>query len=62
MSSKKYANCENCSYYQYDEYCDYYVCMMSLDQDEMERFIKGTFYDCPYFSLDDEYKIVRRQM
>lgn len=62
MSSKKSVSCENCSYYQYDEYCDYYVCMMNLDQDEMEKFISGTFDNCPYFSLDDEYKIVRKQM
>lgn len=55
-------NCEYCSNYEYDEDYDYYVCTMNLDEDEMARFITNTFDHCPYFSMNDEYKIVRKQM
>lgn len=55
-------NCDYCLYYNYDEYFNYYICEMNLDEDEMARFIKGNFNSCPYFQIDDEYKIVRKQM
>lgn len=32
------------------------------DEDEMYRFLSDTFYQCPYYQLDDEYRIVRKQM
>ncbi len=54
-------NCENCCHYIYDEEMDCYTCLMNLDQDEMARFIQGAFDDCPYFRLDDEYGLVRKQ-
>ena len=58
----KKANCECCANYVYDEEYGYYVCEMDLDEDEMLRFLKGTFGNCPYFQYQDEYRIVRRQM
>ena len=61
MSAQKVTNCENCRNYVYDDECDCYVCMVNLDEDEMYRFISGTNYSCPYFDLDDEYAIVRKQ-
>ncbi len=54
-------NCEMCQYYVYDEDYDMYVCEINLDEDEMERFLKGSNYACPYFVLYDEYKMVRKQ-
>ena len=39
-----------------------YICDMDLDEDEMVRFLSASFDNCPYFQLDDEYRIVRRQM
>ena len=54
-------NCEECAYYMYDEEYDYYVCEVNLDEDEMSRFISGTFHDCPYFTNGDEYRIARKQ-
>lgn len=60
MSGK--SNCENCSNYIYDEDYECYVCDMSLDEDEMVKFLSDTFSECPYFRMDDEYRIVRRQM
>ena len=54
--------CETCRNYVYDEDYEYYVCDMDLDEDEMYRFLSYTFYQCPYYQLDDEYRIVRKQM
>jgi len=34
----------------------------NLDEDEMYRFLSGNCGDCPYFSQDDEYRVVRHQM
>ena len=48
--------------YFYDEECGYYVCLVNLDEDEMEKFMSSSFYNCPYYQLYDEYKIVKKQM
>lgn len=63
MATKKMAptNCEQCRHYVYNYEEDYYECMINLDEDEYARFLQGTNYSCPYFDLDDEYKIVRKQ-
>lgn len=53
--------CELCAHYMYDEVYDCYVCEINLDEDEMESFLKGSDFDCHYFSAYDEYKIVRKQ-
>ena len=37
------------------------MCMVQLDEDEMEGFLRFTVRDCPYFQLDDEYAVVRKQ-
>lgn len=58
----KISNCEQCANYVYDEDYECYTCMVSLDEDEMVRFLSDSFRDCPYFQLDDEYRIVRKQM
>ncbi len=57
----KETNCETCTNYVYDEEQDYYVCLVNLDEDEMYRFVSGTNFSCPYYSIDDEYAIVRKQ-
>ena len=33
----------------------------NLDEDEMERFLRGGADECAYFRLDDEYGVVRKQ-
>ncbi len=55
-------NCESCSNFIYDEEYDYYVCGANLDEDEMEHFLRKTVRNCPYYSYQDEYKIVRKQI
>lgn len=55
-------NCECCLNYVYDEEYEYYECQVYLDEDEMVRFLEDTFHNCPYFQINDEYKIVRKQI
>ena len=59
---KQNTNCECCSNYVFDEDYECYVCEMDLDEDEMARFMTGRFLECPYFQMDGEYRIVRKQM
>ena len=35
--------------------------ILNLDEDEMARFMSYSDWDCPYFQMDDEYAIVRKQ-
>ena len=60
--NKPQGGCESCAFYAYDEEYEYYVCEADLDEDEMYRFMSNTFDHCPYYRLDDEYQIVRKQM
>lgn len=55
-------NCDSCVNYVYDEDYECYCCLVNLDEDEMSRFMSDKFYACPYYRLDDEYGVVRRQM
>lgn len=55
-------NCESCMNYEYDEEYEYYVCSKNLDEDEMYRFVRGEFRDCPYYQFGDEYQIVKKQI
>ena len=54
-------SCEYCLNYVYGDEYDYYVCSVDLDMDEQERFINGTLRNCPYFMINNEYKIVEKQ-
>ena len=55
-------NCECCVNYTYDEEEDCYFCEVDLDEDEMIQFLRASFDNCPYFQLEDEYRIVRTQL
>ncbi|MEG0779566.1 MAG: DUF6472 family protein [Oscillospiraceae bacterium] len=55
------SNCETCFRYTYDEELDCFVCDMDLDEDEMVRFLSGTFSACPYYQRGDDYTLARRQ-
>lgn len=55
------SNCETCVNFVFDDDYDCYVCLVNLDEDEMGRFLRGATYQCPYYQLDDEYAIVRKQ-
>ena len=55
-------NCDTCVNYTYDEDCECYICLVNLDEDEMERFLADSRWECPYYRLDDEYGVVRHQI
>lgn len=52
--------CDQCENYICFDDGEYY-CNVSLDEDEMARYMQGNTSDCPYFKFYDEYKMVRRQ-
>ena len=54
-------NCEFCALYYVDD-DGYGECQVNLDEDEMERFLRDGFRNCPYYRLEDEYRTVRKQM
>ena len=56
------SNCDACVNYIYDEDYECYSCLVNLDEDEMFRFLTCSQRDCPYFRLDDEYGVVRKQI
>lgn len=55
-------NCEECTYYTYDEDDEAYYCTVSMDEDDYARLMQTDTRGCPYYSRDDEYEIVRHQM
>ncbi|MFV0465225.1 MAG: DUF6472 family protein [Lachnospiraceae bacterium] len=57
-----YMDCDNCMYNAYDEEMEEYFCSVSLDEDEMARFLDSTYKSCPYFKNGDEYLVVKHQM
>ncbi|MCC8014934.1 MAG: DUF6472 family protein [Eubacterium sp.] len=40
-------SCENCLYYDYDDYTDSYECIMNLDEDEYYRILTQKSSGCP---------------
>lgn len=53
--------CEDCVCCDYDEELEAYVCTMDLDEDEMERFLKGAVEGCPFYRPGGDYRTARRQ-
>ena len=53
--------CDNCSYYDYDEDNECYVCLVDLDEDELYRFMQGGNIECSHYNPYDEYRIVNKQ-
>ena len=54
--------CESCANYNYDDEYGFNSCMVSLDEDEMQKFLSGSIEDCPYYRSGDEYEVVKSQM
>ena len=54
-------SCETCANYIYDDITDTYFCDMNLDEDEMEKFLTASTYNCPYYDFYDEYEMVKKQ-
>ncbi|MGN0594424.1 MAG: DUF6472 family protein [Hominimerdicola sp.] len=58
---KSSVRCESCINYQFDEDLDSYVCLVNLDEDELYHFFTESNYSCPYYRINDDYAIVRKQ-
>lgn len=58
---KRVSNCESCENFEYDYELECEVCSAQLDEDEMYRFLTGSFTSCPYYRINDEYRIVKKQ-
>lgn len=57
------SNCELCSHYYYDEDYEQFFCdVNTMDEDDFVRLTENENSACPYFTTDDEYSIVRKQM
>ncbi len=61
MGKELKSNCDMCMNYYYNEEYDCYECGVSLDEDEVSRFVSDSHYSCPYYRPGDEYTIVRKQ-
>lgn len=53
--------CSNCTYYIYNEEAECYECLASMDEDDYYNLLSGKNKTCPYYRLDDEYGVVRKQ-
>lgn len=63
MNKKRHAvSCDYCGNYEYDDEDETWYCAIDLDEDEMESFLRGIDFSCPYYQPGDEYSIVRHQM
>ena len=58
---KQQSCCDTCSNFVFDDDCQCYTCMIKLDEDEMYHFLNESNYSCPYYKVDDEYAVVRKQ-
>ncbi|MCQ2520677.1 MAG: DUF6472 family protein [Lachnospiraceae bacterium] len=56
-----YGDCDTCSNFVYDDESECYECMVSMDEDDYGRLMVDSRFQCPYYSEDNEYAIVRKQ-
>ncbi|MBR0087732.1 MAG: hypothetical protein IJL98_08355 [Lachnospiraceae bacterium] len=54
--------CDTCNYYEYDENDEAYYCSVDMDEDDYGRLISGAYRECPYYTSNNEYEIVKHQM
>lgn len=57
-------SCDLCMYYSYDEEYDCFTCEVGdwMDEDDVWHMMSEGSKSCPYFRMDDEYQIVKKQM
>ncbi|MEE1228512.1 MAG: DUF6472 family protein [Lachnospiraceae bacterium] len=54
--------CSLCAHNWIDDEDGTEECMVNIDEDDYARMMMSPRESCPYFVLDDEYKLVRHQM
>ena len=62
MSRNERVSCESCTYYNYNEDYESYVCDKNMDEDEYIRLMTDRYFQCPFYRNGDEYAVVRKQM
>ena len=58
------SDCEQCTYYYYDEEYEDYLCSADIDEDDYARMMQEAPYHrtrCPYWVNADEYAVVKHQ-
>lgn len=53
--------CEFCLNYEYDEDLGEEVCVIDMDEDEFYRLQEQRRESCPFYRINNEYKIVEKQ-
>jgi len=56
------SRCDSCTHNYYDEEAEGYYCDVNFDEDELAVMNYHGNKDCPYYSSDDEYGLVRHQI
>lgn len=55
-------DCENCTFYEYDEEDGSWSCSACMDEDDSYHLLTERRFCCPFFRSNDEYAVVRHQM
>lgn len=53
--------CEYCLNFEYDEDYGCDICSVDMDMDELEALSRSDYKACPYYRVNNEYKIVEKQ-
>lgn len=53
--------CEYCLNFEYDDELDCDVCTVDMDMDEVDSLAMSNYKTCPYYRVNNEYKIVEKQ-
>ena len=56
------ADCETCTYFEYDENDEEYYCSVDMDEDEVAGLYGRSFKQCRYYRNGDEYAVVKHQI
>ena len=56
------SRCDSCTHNYYDEEAEGYYCDVNFDEDELAVMNYHGNKECPYYSSDDEYGLVRHQI
>lgn len=59
--SKNSIQCENCAFYNYDEFYEQYFCDVNMDEDDVARMSQLGTNSCPYYNDGNEYKLAAKQ-
>lgn len=56
------AICDECNNFQYDDEDECYYCVADMDEDDVYRLTQRQYKSCPFFSSNNEYEVVKKQI